>query len=533
MEISMPHDGKSVGLSAAGIESPDRSHTMRDDIPVTGRDIVFIAAWVLGLWIWGTTLNTMPENSRLGILGVSLMPLTILFWRSPEYGIVTLMFFASGYLPSDFVDVRIPVGGFEMRDIVLFLMLGLMFVRRLLQKDLSIPWWPVGGFLTVFLFMVVLSAINAVHFEHGSMRWTLSEVRLLSFYAVFFIVSWGITNKKSLFLLIIGSFIIADITGAIVLLQQYSGPEKLLLAAMEEGGWSVYPVGNATRVVPPGIVTLYFMMLISIGLTIYWGTNAIRATALILHTAFAGTCLMFTFTRSAWAASAVAIFLMVLIALFTFRRYIVRTIIISLAVTLLVVGSLGSFLMVRDVENQVFFSILDRFTSIFEPDTSASLSLQWREFEREQALKAINKRPLLGVGLGNSYRNLTVLQEEAEGKFSGQAGITYEGYDRFTRYVHSSYINITVKMGIPAIGVLLLFYLVSIVKSAFLYHSVSDKFEKSLIIAITAGLVGLLQWSVYHAQLIDATSTSVVGLLVGVMASISAMQAGQTVTASS
>lgn len=483
--------------------------------------IAKIVAWIAVLWGWATVLEYSPDVVDIIILLISAVPATIFFWKKPAYGIIALMFFASGFLAPDIVDIRLPVvGGFELRDIILLVLFILSLFKRLTRRHLTIPWWPVGGLLLAFLLTMFYSFIYAMFFEGTPRNWILSDTRILMFYGLFFITAWNITNKQSLYILVIGSFVIADITAGIVVIQQHLGAHNLLLPSMEDPSWQVWESVGSTRVVPPGIIFMYFMMLVSLALTVYWNVDRQKTLLWIVHTVFLSIGLIFTFTRSAWVATGIAVILMVILMFPTYKPHLGRVIVLTVATALLLVGGLGLIYDSIAVKNEAVKAIYDRFTSIFTiEDTIESNSIQWRLFENQEATKAIREHPLMGVGLGGSYRPITVFQGEAEGLWT-DGDISYKRIDRFTRYVHSSYFHIAVKMGIPALIILLTFYIATIVKSISLYRQLPNGLAKGVALAVGVGMVGLLQWSLAHAHLILASSTAVIGLMVGILAAV-------------
>jgi O-antigen ligase len=195
-------------------------------------------------------------------------------------------------------------------------------------------------------------------------------------------------------------------------------------------------------------------------------------------------------------------------------------VVLSTATVMFLVGLIGLAIDETALENEAVAGIVERFMSIFTvEDTLETNSLLWRAFENQEAWKSIWKRPLTGVGLGGSYRPVTVFQGEAQGAWTDD-DISYKRIDRFTRYVHSSYFAITVKMGIPALLIFLSFLLAAVVKSIDLHRYLPDSMAKGLTIAIAVGIVGLMQWSLLHAHLILASSTAVIGLMLGIVASI-------------
>ncbi|MBI4300257.1 MAG: O-antigen ligase family protein, partial [Chloroflexi bacterium] len=144
--------------------------------------------------------------------------------------------------------------------------------------------------------------------------------------------------------------------------------------------------------------------------------------------------------------------------------------------------------------------------------TLESYSLQWRAFETEEALRSISQNPFLGVGLGNAYRDVTLLQGEASSL-----------YYRFTRFVHNSYLYIGTKMGIPGIVLFVLFSLAFLGRGWQVWRRTSDSQMKLVVLGMLAGFVGILAWSASQSHLLQTESTVVIGLIVGTVASVRQM----------
>src|SRR5690606_11814129 len=102
--------------------------------------------------------------------------------------------------------------GFEMRDILLLLLLGMAIVKQLTTRNVIIPLPSAGLTLIIFFLFVVFSLFKALFLENVPGNWALGDARILSFYLIFFIVAWSIKTENKLFVLIVGSFVIADIT---------------------------------------------------------------------------------------------------------------------------------------------------------------------------------------------------------------------------------------------------------------------------------------------------------------------------------
>jgi len=211
---------------------------------------------------------------------------------------------------------------------------------------------------------------------------------------------------------------------------------------------------------------------------------------------------------------------MIFIALIpAYKAQLARYLVIGISVFLLAYSLLGAGLQ-ESIDNVPFVNVLTaRVLSILTPsETLGSLSITWRLFETEEALRSIAERPLLGVALGNSYRDVTLLRGEASGQFTGS--LAAGTLSRFTRFIHNSYLSIAVKMGLPALISYLCFCVAFLVSSWQLYRNLSERYLKAIVLAVLAGFVGLLQWSILHQHFVETESTSVVGLMVGLTASI-------------
>jgi O-antigen ligase len=160
-------------------------------------------------------------------------------------------------------------------------------------------------------------------------------------------------------------------------------------------------------------------------------------------------------------------------------------------------------------------ALIDRATSILKPgETLDTASLEWRIFEVGAAMKSIHDHPVLGVGLGNSYRDVTLLHGEA-------AGWLYDlnGPGSLTRFVHNSYTYLTVKMGLVTLVVFAWFSLSFIYGGARAYLRAATGPAKLVMLAAICSFVGLLEWAGFEAHFMLPASMATVGLMVGLVAS--------------
>lgn len=491
-----------------------------------------VLAIVMGILVLlAAALYLAPQPATLGlvILGLGL-PVLYLLWQRPEFGLLAILFLAANFLPMDLVDIRLPIGGgLELRDLLIIGLFGLLVFRGLARKTLNIPWWPVGAPLTLFMALVLFSAAYALLWNNVEAHWVFSEVRDLSAYMLFFITAWSLVHPRQLAILLIGMFVIADLTAVIIFIQQFLGVSRPLLPAMTASFWGIWFQGGgigsfgSVRVVPPSHVLVYFAMLIASGLAIFEPNRKLR-TVFAIQAGLLGLALLLTYTRMQWIATAIALPLMASVFVPMYKVRFTRLALWSVPVLLLVLGLFGVWQQALLKEVPLLKLLSERVTTLFTLDeTLESSSLQWRVFETDQALKSIFNNPLLGVGLGNSYRNITMLQGEANGWLTGYSLVAGE-VSRFTRYVHSSYIWIPVKMGIPSFVIFLWFCAAFLVAGWRLMRNLPDPQMKGIVLAVVTGFVGLLVWTALHQHLIMNRSSTAVAFVTGLVAGIYSLQ---------
>lgn len=476
--------------------------------------LLFLIIVPIGLYIAPDIGSVLLVAATIGALGL------LLFWRWPELGVLTLIFLTSSFIEPDTIDLRLAIGGgFDLRDLLLIVMLGFSAFQRIVRGQIELPWISVGGPLLLFIGIAVVSLVNALYFEEVAANWALNDMRILLYYSVFFITAWNIREHKQLNNLLAGLFLIANVTAAVVIIQQFLGPDNLLLASMEGGRWQVWPQEDGTiRVVPPGHALMHFMMVISFCLTFFNRHRPLLFLIYGIQFAFLNIGLILTFTRAGWLASALALAVVGLLLFVRFREKLLRPIFVGITLLILlmsVAGTLGQRGLFNIPNSDAF---VERVNSLLTPqETLKTYSLQWRLYEYEKAKDAISEKPWVGVSLGNSYRNLTVYQGEARGLWTN-GDLSADVISRYTRFIHSSYLSIATKMGIPGITIFLWFCLAFLIGCWRLYRKTDVPQISAITLAIFAAFLGLMQWSIFHAWFVETESTSVVGLMTGIIA---------------
>ncbi len=491
--------------------------------------------WVVGLAllpiIMGTGLIIYVGGQFAAVALLALIvgpPFLALLWTRPELGLILLLFLSSNFIESDRFDIRLPIGGgLDLRDLTMLGMLGLVGFRELTRRTLSLPWRPVSLPLALFIIMAFVSAFYALFVQNVAHNWALNDLRILLNYTLFFVTAWSLRERKQLLVLLVGIFILADITALIIIVQQFLGSDNLLLPGMVDGSWEIWgqPDGSV-RIIPPGHELMYFALVALFCLTILGGNKRWLQHLFTVQFVLLSMGMLLTFTRSGWVATGIAFIIATAVVLPRYKKRAVQFTAVGLPLLLLTLTIFLTIPLEQIEETPFVGTIISRGLSVFEEDTTETDSLQWRAFEYDKAVESIARNPWLGVGLGNSYRDITVFQGEAQGLWTDrsiEAGLV----SRYTRYLHSSYLSIMVKMGIPAFVIYLTFIISFILNGFWFYFRAKDPLNKALVLAVTVGFIGVLQWSIFHSRLIESSSVATISIFIGMVAGLYELQRSQ------
>ncbi|MFK7803255.1 MAG: O-antigen ligase family protein [Anaerolineae bacterium] len=476
---------------------------------------LFIPLGILLLGLLYFSSVSDPSTVLLVILGLIItIPAGILAWNHPELSLLALVFLESNIiLPDELVDVRLGVGGLDLRDIVLLGTLGITFVKELLQRRITLKLFPISGLLLLFLILASFSLINALVFEKAAFNWAFNDYRLMLYYTLFFSVSWGISSQKQLKTFIAGLYGIANFVVLLMIAQPFFGIDNLLTSGMSK--WQITEeAGEGLRILPPLILLIALLIVISICYAYFTNNRKYRLIA-IAQSSVLILGFLLTYTRSAWVTVIFALLLVLAyIAFYNFKQ--VGTVLLFISPVLL-----SFVLFFTTVPKSTYSSLplvgdfLERGASIFETEeTTESDSLQWRFYENSEAIRSIRERPIFGVGLGNQYREITIILGEAAGTR------TTDDITRLTRYVHNSFLSMAVKMGLSTLLLFLTTYLAFIFVSWKLHFKVSDAVYKSIAMGTAITFVPCLFWAQFFSLYTESNHITSVAIFMGLVAVI-------------
>ena len=487
-----------------------------------GRRLLLAAGIIAGVLALVSALIALPRNLDgtlvvLAVLAIGV-PVVWLVWREPVLGLIGLLFLNASFLPSSLLDVRVGFGGFDLIDLGLIGLLGMLFIRRWLSQKLVIPWWRVSAPLLLFIAVAFFSTLYAFFYERVNPNYVFTELRPIIYFLSFFVAAWAITERRQFLMLIGALFVIADLVAVVIVVQQFRGLDNPLIESVMSGPgrtWLLWPVTGivagfgAVRVVPAGHVLTYTMGIVAFCAFLYPRLNRRLRALAAGQWLFLSLGLLLTYTRAQWIASVIAILLALIAYMVVHRRRVIAVVLLSVTLTLVGLGVLGASSISETLSQSSDANpLVVRLASIFTPDqTLDTSSLQWRLFENDEAMQSIGNYPVLGVGLGNEYRGATLMrQREAVGNL------------RYARFIHNAYLYIGVKMGIPAILVFVWLCVAFLIEGWRTYVKVRPGFWQPVILAMLVSFAGLMFWSNTQPNFMVTEGTLFVGVVLGLVA---------------
>jgi O-antigen ligase len=283
---------------------------------------------------------------------------------------------------------RLPIGpdnGLIVTDLIIPLFSGIWCFKKLLENKKTTHKsklvLPLFLFSAAAIFSLSLSIISLPIKE--VLLGSTYLIRYISYALLAFIVIDEIENEKearSLINCIIAAGVLIAVAGFIQLIVY---PD---LKALEEYGWDPHINRLVSTWLDPNFVGGFLAMVISIALSLALTTKKLsQKIGLLTIIAILGLGLFFTYSRSAYVALAVSLFI---IGLLRSRIMIVTCII------LFIIGVNTSERAAERVEGLVTSAQSLIFQSAQNPDPTARLRIKsW-----EQTLSLIQKRPIQGSG---------------------------------------------------------------------------------------------------------------------------------------
>lgn len=427
------------------------------------------------------------DNAKLLVGLIGGLAFVLLTMRWPEFGILCYVALLSGLIHlGSLPALHVGPISVQISDIILMLLLGLVFLRTTAQPGFTLFSSSLMLPLLLFIGAFLLSAMNAVLVQGVGPNTVLRTARVLILWIMFIPTLQLVRNEQALRRLLIGLQIF---TGALlfgVLFPNLLSP--LLYVEEVVLGTGGQASSGFTRIYYAGDMILYAMIPVtvaSLGLT-KKGNQLWRIglLSLLLYWVFK------TYFRQYWLTLFVAC---VLLAGFLSgqerMRLLKRMAPVIMAGVLLVVVLMAAQ---PTRFERIVSPLTDRVASLGQNPLKEA-SLQWRVIETRYALQHISQRPLLGIGLGNTYRP----------PMESESGLTSFG-DWTSKYIENGYLYIALMMGLVGLIPFLWLCAAYLLRVLRYQHEIRDDGLRAIYLGFGAAFLGMMACNI-------ATPTFVIG----------------------
>jgi O-antigen ligase len=403
-------------------------------LPALGRSTLLVAAVAVGIGVSAGLghLAGSGHGEQLLLLAAGLA-LTACAFRWPLFGAVVAVvavasFFDQSALPA------VGAGGLEVRaGEIVAVVATLGAVNRADPAKLRALWVPLS-LLGGFVVLSWLATVYAVATGFVTLPDAAQDFRSIVQLGLVLVI--GLVADARGLRRLLDSLLVVGAAVGVFAVAASAVPAAASLANTMATNAAVPPddaqgVGSLLRVRMPGLALCYALLLPGVGVLLAergW-RNWLRSAALISMLA----AIVVSFNRNQWVGSLLGLAIVVLVGSPEFRGRLLRSAVPVALVGVIAVSALFG-------KSDAAIAVMERFDSLVNgtPVTQTG-SVRIREVESGLALAAIRDSPLLGIGPGVGYGNITRYGDRLTDATS----------------VHNQYLQIALQYGIPALLVFL------------------------------------------------------------------------------
>lgn len=351
----------------------------------------------------------------LPTIGILLFPIVLgIFFKTPELPLLAMLAYTSGLIPSQFNPyINLGVGRFQISDLILISLLGLLALRLWAEPSFRVLKTPVTLPLILFCISVFGGIATAVTLHGINFSYTTYEARIFLYYTAFFVVVGLVRAEAQIKRLVYGVFVIGVLSVIIITTQTL------------QAGFGAEPV----RAFHPGFTSI-LLAIAALFCLLAAERRRLNLALLLLAILALGVGMLTSLGRNIVISSAAGLCILWLLLRQAQRGRLLQ----GMAALILVAGFV--FLSLRFFAPEAGIlqypvALVDRFNHLFTTDPlSSEETLLWRYNETQYAWVQISQSPWLGIGLKTQYRPSF-----------------YEG-DQLQSYIHNGYLWLWLKTGL-------------------------------------------------------------------------------------
>jgi len=455
----------------------------------------------LGLLLGITSIWLPPYFVLVGIGGVIYL---IVAWSWPEIALLSILLFTSTVFNIyTFPSIPIGIGHLVISDILLFALIGIILLRGMVKSSSYFIHTSLDMPLLAFYGTAILATAIGIFNSRVTFNQSLGEVRIVSLYLTFFIVTNLVRNEKQVRRLLNGIFLLAFFVALMMIVQYLLGNSIIIIktARVETLETAGVIESGVTRILPPGQSLVVVVFISQVVLLIFDRTPSSYLSRFFLAGA-TGLAVLLTFTRGYWVAVILALFFVGLLVSIRDKVKYVKIVFWTVLI--------GAFILTPflDVKGSQVGKLIDgamvRMSTMFNPDITKEESLTYRYIENEYVFPQIVSHPFFGLGLGANYR-----PRDPRLDFSKSLASS------LTWYIHNGYYWVMVKIGLIGFLFFMYFFLRFVKRGFQNWKRISDPFLKGIVLSFAVTILSL-QFTVFTSPIFTTTWWApIIGIMLG------------------
>ena len=463
--------------------------------------IIALSVVVLGLAIMGLAAG------QIAILAGGALAL-LLFLRRPEIALTAMLVIIASIVFEEVLPLLpVPGGSFHITDVLLLFFLFLIPFKCLF--DPGFRFRSTSGDLPLILFLAaaIASAFNAIFVQGLDFNIVMRLLRGLMYYALYFVVTNFIRERRQVRFLAGAMFGIAALVSLAMIVQAVVGESVRLMPGRIEAAETINAFMEATRILPPGDILVFVMFITAMTLFSLDSRRRSASAGFFLPFLLGGGVLL-TYNRNYWASIIIALLILgALISQRAKRRILAWAATAAVVIVVLVPALAGT----GGRAGAYYDSLLARFRSLLSPaETFGSRSLEWRRIEIDFALQNVVRHPVLGIGLGQDYRpRIDWMDYYRQGRIWSNMS-----------YIHNGYLYILVDMGLLGLLPFLWLLLRFLVRGFGSWKKPDDPQSRGLVLGFTLGGLAIMLSAIVSPRFLEWPGIVVLAMLMGLTESI-------------
>ena len=457
------------------------------------------AAVCAGVALGAVSMIVSPSITFAAAIGVALI---VAILRRAEIGILCLLIATSTLIggANDLPHVSMGVGTVYLTDVLLWVMLGWIFVRLQVEKGFRLVHTPLDMPILAFVGVGLISTALAILGGSLTLTASLAEVRNVINFLVFFVITNLVREPRQIRLLVSGIVLLgAVVAGAMAAQFLLGGSIQIVPGRVETLFTQGESASGVTQVLPPGqsLVLVAFLILLAL---LVVDSHSPRNGIRFFLAGVTGVGVLITFNRNFWIGVAVVLaFWIILLG----GKERVRLATWGFSAVLAAIPLLLAFSLISEARTaQTLGAVVGRVSSLVQSNVLEETSLTFRYREDSYALSQMTSLPVLGLGLGAKYRPWDPM-------------LDWEQYDG-RAYIHNGHYWLILNTGFLGYFLFAAASLIFIVRGLRQWRRLSTPFERGIALVLPTTFAALAVVAIVNPIYVQWNWTPVLAAMWGI-----------------